>query len=330
MSSTGFEAWSPLKRPSTGSSVQSLRPNFISVTRPDEDLLSSVRTDVIFGEGESVESIYELIQSGEEVDQRSERGFTALALAAAADSRPLVSLLLEKHADVTLASVDRAELPLHYATSLGHTVVCQLLLPPSCVAGLLHAANSAGWTSLHLAVAAGHHTIVRTLLRANAQPNTRNESVGHHTALHLAAMAGHTNVLETLLDFDGDACATDSMQQMPLHLSAAKGDAACVALLLRNRADPLCPGGPRNLVALDLVPPGEHSERICKLLSAYSRAAPIPLRTDARFDLPGGNDILSAYKHPVPWGRRSTPMALPEGPTKVTVLTEEEEDDVWL
>merc|ERR1712046_187679 len=112
---------------------------------------------------------------------------------------------------------------------------------------------------------------------------------------------------ELLLDYDCDANVTDSMKRTPLHVTAVRGDAACVALLLRCRADPLRRGGDGNSLALELVS-ADHAARAHQLLSAYTRQAPQPLRTDARFDLPGGNDILSAYKEPVPWALCGTPV----------------------
>eukprot|EP00931_Biecheleriopsis_adriatica_P082042 TRINITY_DN55420_c0_g1_i1.p1 TRINITY_DN55420_c0_g1~~TRINITY_DN55420_c0_g1_i1.p1 ORF type:complete len:395 (-),score=68.23 TRINITY_DN55420_c0_g1_i1:72-1256(-) len=297
--------------------------------RPDEELLESIRADVVIGEGDSVEYIYDLIQSGEDVDQRSERGFTPLALATAAGSAPLVTLLLEKKADVTLASVDRSEIPLHYAAALGLKVICQLLLPPTQAAGALHVANSVGWTPLHLAAAAGHESILRALLMAKALPNSCNEVAGGLSALHLATLGGRVDVLESLLDYEGDANISDALRQTPLHIATRRGDEKCVSLLLRNHADVLRRGGHEQATALELA--GSRSERICQLLSAYSRGAPAPRRTDARFDLPGGDDILSAYTHPVPWGINSK-MVLPPGPVGVPAMSlkEEDDEDVWL
>lgn len=315
--------------------------------RPDEELLQTVRTEVIFSDAESVELIYEMIQSGEDPNQRSERGYTPLAVAAAAGSGPVVSLLLEKAANVALASVDRGELPLHYAASTGHQVVCQLLLAPTCAAKMLNAATPAGWTALHLAAAAGHEAVVRALLRAGASVDAGNELAGGHAASHLAVLGGHVDVLEWILDRDGDANAVGALGQTPLHLAAWRGDSASAALLLRHRADPLATAD-RGSRPLDLVPADasgpasaassrlrggtECHERLRQLLSAYARPVPGRPRSDARFDLPGGNDILSAYKEPVSWGlHHSVPLDnLHHGCEKLQVFDLIDDDEVWL
>lgn len=336
--SFGDEHLNPLQRASrigTASPISRLSTQLDSgaslVVRPDEELLQTIRSDVVLGDGDAVEYIYEMIQEGEDVNQRSEHGFTPTAVAAAAGSSALLSLLLEKGADVTIASVDNAELPLHHAASLGHQVACQLLLAPTCAAGLLDATSAAGWTSLHLAVASGHERIVSMLLRAKAKPDMANSVIGNNTALHLATLGGHTEILELILERDCEANVIDSVGRTPLHLATMLADADCVALLLRNHADPLCRCGDDDKVAMDLVPmdrPG--SARVHQLLSAYMRNAPPAPRTDARFDLPGGNDILSAYTYPVPWGLRGGPK--PVGISSATVIEWEGEDDdaVWL
>lgn len=323
-----------IARPATCDSTVLQQPARIS--RPDEDLLTSVRTDVVFGKGDSVEYIYDLISSGEDVNQRSARGFTPLAVASAAGSESLVSLLLEKGADVKIASIDREEMPLHYAASLGHALVCQLLVKPTQEAGAIDAINAVGWTALHLAVASGHEAIVHMLIKAKASVQATNTIVGDLTALHIAALADHTEVAELLLEMDANANAVDSLLRAPLHLFASRANAAGVGLLLRHRADPFLRGGVGNNLPAELVPletGGKDAERAHLLLSSYARDAPPPPRTDARFDLPGGHDILSAYSGSVPWGVQKRPDGA-KGDVKSmsTVIEWQEEDEnaIWL
>lgn len=308
----------------------------VQIPRPDEELLAIVRADVVFGEGDSIEDIYEWIRAGEDVNQRSARGFTPLAVAAAAGSGSLVSLLLEKKADANLASIDRMELPLHYAASLGHRVVCQLLLKAAQESDRLDASSSVGSTALHLAVASGHEAIVHMLIRARASLHKRNSMLGDLAAVHLAALTDNTEVLELLLEHDGDANAIDSLRRAPLHLVASRANAAGVALLLRHRADPHLRGGVGNHLAVELVPldnAGNAAERAHLLLSSYAREKPARPRTDARFDLPGGHDILSAYAGAEPKGIHCFQSPARGGLNSIPTVIEwmeEDEQAIWL
>jgi len=146
--------------------------------RPDEELLSAVHAEVIAGQPEALQRIYEMINLGEDVNQRHVAGFTPLALATAAGNVPMMSLLLEKHADVTIASLHRSELPLHHAANVGSHVAVHLLAVPSKKAGVINAPNNSGWTAAHLLAMNGHHEALRALLRCGASAESRNQGHG--------------------------------------------------------------------------------------------------------------------------------------------------------
>lgn len=269
--------------------------------RVDEELLRVIRREALAGSHRdgSVEFVYELIQAGEDVNQRMEDGFTSLANAAAAGDGPLVALLLEKNADVALGS-NLGELPLHHAAALGHQVVCQLLSGPALAAGVLDAPSAAGWAPLHLAAAGGHAAAVQALLRGGALVDVRNEVQGSVAPTHVAAQEGMAEALECLLERDADPNAADATGATPLHDATARVREKCVALLLRNRADALRRGGPDDRTPEEMLPPfakgasfGEARERILRLLSAYGRPAP-RRRGDARFDLAEDPALVSA------------------------------------
>mmetsp|Transcript_108353 Transcript_108353/g.271590 ORF Transcript_108353/g.271590 Transcript_108353/m.271590 type:complete len:321 (-) Transcript_108353:89-1051(-) len=252
--------------------------------RPDEELLVAVRGEVRAGDAASVERIYELLRSDEDIDQRSPLGLTPLAVAAAAGNGPLVSLLLERRADVTLLTTHRAELALHYAARNGNRVVCQLLAEPSQAAGLIDKPNTTGWPALHLAAMGGHLSAVTVLTRCRADINSRNAMSGGGTALHFAVRLGAADAAEALLDRDAQVDALDVTGRGALHFAAARADSACVSLLLRSRADPTR-GGHGDKTPLECVPL-EHPnrEKVVTLLAAYARPMPEHWRTDRRFD----------------------------------------------
>eukprot|EP00439_Symbiodinium_sp_Y106_P081060 s239_g19.t4 len=149
--------------------------------RPDEEFLQAVRVEMEEGAHsmrraqESVPSVYGLQLAGKgrrlqkeepvalerlvavDVNQRSIDGYTSLHVATAAGNAEMVALLLESRADVSLSTVYRSELPIHFAAQGGYDIVLRLLAEPTKARGLLDVGNVTGWNALHLAVAAQHH-----------------------------------------------------------------------------------------------------------------------------------------------------------------------------
>jgi len=286
---------------------------------PDELVQAVFRLEDLSGTQDSIEFIYEIIQSGEDVNQTSFAGFTPLAVAAASGNDALVALLLEKNADPALGSLDRCEVPLHHSARLGHAMVCQLLAQPSRTAGVLEKADTAGWTPLHRAAEGGHVIVVRILLRAGAQASLQNMLQGRPAALHLAARAGHLKALEELLECDADPNTTDALGLSALHFAATRADASCVAVLLRHRATVSLRGGMGNETAMEMVPDGHLSrERVVRLLSSYERNS-TSCRTDSRFD------VLADHKTWAPDAAYDLCAGL-RGPIGVI----EENEDLWL
>ncbi|CAE7449938.1 Ank2 [Symbiodinium pilosum] len=91
-----------------------------------------------------------------DVNQRSIDGYTSLHVATAAGNAEMVSLLLESRADVSLSTVHRSELPIHFAAQGGYDIVLRLLVEPTKARGLLDVGTVTGWNALHLAVAGQH------------------------------------------------------------------------------------------------------------------------------------------------------------------------------
>ena len=65
----------------------------------------------------------------------------------------------------------------------------------------VHSADSNGWTALHGAAAGGHAEVVRSLCRAGADVNRKNDA--GRTAGDLASLYGYTAVTEVLLPYVG-------------------------------------------------------------------------------------------------------------------------------
>merc|ERR1712176_234327 len=184
--------------------------------------------------------------------------------------------------------LNRSELPLHHAARLGYRIVCQLLAAPTRSAGVLDAANTVGYSALHLAAENGHTACVKVLLAARAQVDNAAVPHGCRTATHFATICGHVETLEELLERDANVNAADNMGLTPLHLAAQRADPQCTSMLLRHRADAHRRGGHEDALPSELVPVGSSVaiDKVRRLLSAYGRTV-VPGRTDNRFEVKG-------------------------------------------
>jgi ankyrin repeat protein len=242
-----------------------------------------------------------MIREGEteigcEVNTRNGYGFTPLAVAAAAGDASMVALLLERRADASLASLNRAELPIHHAATYQHAVVAQLLVEPTRKAGFIDARTCTGWTPLHLCCSSGDAMILKILLKARADLDTRNPQTGNEHALHCAARSNNLDIIEILLAAGADVNCTDSLSRTPLHLSATNCSPDGVSLLLRSRSDPLHRGGPRHQTPIECVPAHYSDEiareKVLRLLNSYSRPPPQAFRVDTRFDVRDSRSLI--------------------------------------
>jgi len=165
------------------------------------------------------------------IDQRCERGFTALLKAAMyGHADCLQELLNVPGADVNVTN-DAGHTPLHLAVLGGHVQCVRVLLHTSDVA--VNKKTAEGMTPLNSAVLAGHLDIVRMLL---AHTNTEvNESCHNGVAPLLRAVLGdHMEIMRALLAMPGiDVNARNNDGLTPLNMAARKGFTDCVRALLK-------------------------------------------------------------------------------------------------
>jgi len=150
---------------------------------------------------------------GKSLDERDNKGQTALMLACRAGGKDAVQLLFDATGDIDLR-------------------------------------DSEGQTALMLAAAAGHRDIVNLLLqrfynlpryanRLEAILNTvRSQDRQGKTAAELARLGGHKELAEYLDDYSRDPLALDEKGQNALHRAVDKGDRNKLDELLRRGADP--------------------------------------------------------------------------------------------
>ncbi|CAE7269939.1 TRPA1 [Symbiodinium natans] len=110
---------------------------------------------------------------GGPVNALSGAGLAPLHLAASAGADRVVRELIRANAEVSLATRDSGATPLMLSAEAGSDRVLRLLLSNGA-AEALERAGPDGNTALHLAAREGHSECIHRLLRARANPQTRN------------------------------------------------------------------------------------------------------------------------------------------------------------
>ena len=126
------------------------------------------------------DQVKELVKQDIDVNERAERGWTALLYASAQGYPRIVRLLLDAGANPDVGNVHRIT-PLMYGALYGNLGVCKLLLEHGANPDLQDARGS---TALTVATFNGHTDIVDVLLQAGA--NTTLKDHDGMTALDIA------------------------------------------------------------------------------------------------------------------------------------------------
>ena len=219
-----------------------------------------------------------LIEQGANINYRFADTETALHYAASKNDEATLKLLLDHNANIDVVADIRPYhaqhlhpcqshqewTVLHFAASLGHRGIVQLLLQRGAQIGR---ADSCGYTALHLAVAANACDVVKLLLKAYPNPlrtldgstsqishaavsangtaqrsravsiNARNDM--KQTALHSAAFFRSEGVVPWLIEAGTDLDARDSFDNTPLLVATHGRDVkrTIVEALLKAGAD---------------------------------------------------------------------------------------------
>ena len=104
--------------------------------------------------------------------------------------------------------------PLHYATSLGHTEVAELLIAEGAD---VNAKDDRGRTPLHFAAFRGHKEVAALLIAKGADVNAKAK--GDWTPLYYAALYGHKEIVELLIAEGADVNAKDVDGDTPLDMA---------------------------------------------------------------------------------------------------------------
>ena len=120
-----------------------------------------------------MQTIKSFIAQGVDINARNIRGHAPIHLATAKGNRDVVQLLLENGVGVNVVGTDSGCTALHYAASLGHVDLCELLVRYGAETDAQTARLE---TPLHLAVARGHTEMVAILLKYSARLDIRDKN----------------------------------------------------------------------------------------------------------------------------------------------------------
>jgi ankyrin repeat protein len=145
------------------------------------------------------ETVQILLQGCPDLDKVDKLGRTALHWAAATGKAMVASQILKVSAGKALAraraTTNRGKTALHLAAANDHAEMVTLLMQNGA---LVDKTSEGNWTALLNAAKNGHVTTVDVLLKSGANVNART-SIGM-TALHWAAELGHLGVVRRILE----------------------------------------------------------------------------------------------------------------------------------
>lgn len=176
-----------------------------------------------------------LLNRGAEMEHRDKKGFTPLMLAATAGHANVVEIMLNNGSDMEAQSERTKDTALSLACSSGRYEVVEILL--SRGANKEHR-NVSDYTPLSLAASGGYVNIIKLLLSHGAEINSRTGSKLGISPLMLAAMNGHAATVRLLLDMGSDINAQiETNRNTALTLACFQGRCEVVGLLLDRKAN---------------------------------------------------------------------------------------------
>ena len=172
-----------------------------------------------------------LLERGADVTVATQDGWTPLNSASDSGYIGVVKLLLEKGADVTVET-NKGWTPLNSASSNGHVDVVKLLLEYDADVTV---ATQDGSTPLDSASFNGHVDVVKLLLEKGADVTVTTQDGS--TPLDSASSNGHVDVVKLLLEYGADVTVTTQDGSTPLNSASSNGHLEVVKLLLKKGAD---------------------------------------------------------------------------------------------
>jgi ankyrin repeat protein len=220
----------------------------------------------------SVEVVAKILTHGAALEGRF-KSRTSLQIAALRGSHELVTLLIEKGADVNApASEDGGRTALQAAADGGHTDLVKMLIEEKGADTNAPASEYGGRTALQAAAGGGHTGLVKMLIEEKgADVNAPAGRSGGRTALQAAAGGGHIDLVKMLIEEKGadtNAPAGRSGGRTALQAAADGGHTGLVKMLIEEKgADvnaPASEDGGRT--ALQAAAEGGHTDLVKMLI----------------------------------------------------------------
>lgn len=200
-------------------------------------------------EADRSDLVLSLLKRGADLEEKDERGWTPLNVAANFGNLGVVVTLLAAKANIEATTTRTRYTALHTAAVKGQTAVLELLLWKGAD---IAAVTGRGWTALNVAANAGHHDVVKSLLDRGADIHAVTTK-GGWTALHTAAVQGDVSNALLLLRRGANIKAVTLKGFNALHCAAHAGHGQVVRALLEQQANIYSVVGSSGYTALHLA-----------------------------------------------------------------------------
>lgn len=175
-------------------------------------------------------SLVELLLQTTNINERDEKGRTAVSKAVESGHDAVVRLLIEKGADIN-AKDDADCTPLYWASVEGYEPLARLLLDKGAE---VNAIDDTGWIPLDWALMNGYEPLARLLIEKGADVKGRTKS--WPTPLHEASNQGFEAMARLLIEKGADVNARNSTGWTPLLWARELGHKAVEMLLVDKGA----------------------------------------------------------------------------------------------
>jgi ankyrin repeat protein len=144
-----------------------------------------------------IEAVNLFLAEGIDINAMNERGQIALLRAAEYQRTEVVTLLLEKGADVNIVGGRNARTALMEAAGAGNCVIIKQLVEKGAD---INAKDDENTTPIHFACTWGHVEAVRLLIELGAKLDIQSAALGGRTPMSLAESNGHIEIVQILKD----------------------------------------------------------------------------------------------------------------------------------
>jgi ankyrin repeat protein len=190
-----------------------------------ESLHEAIKKDDLKSVKAIIDSIPDII------DIPDDDNMTPLCIAAANGNSNIVTILLDKGANLMIGDADSSQ-PIHFAALKGHTNIVELLISKG--AGI-DAKDNNGVTPLSFALSYRFPNTALWLIENGANVSIANNR--DVTPLHYAVIRGYSEIVDRILKRGVQVDAADEEKETALHYAAQAGEIEIAGLLIDHGAN---------------------------------------------------------------------------------------------